>query len=75
MPPAVVALVTTGVAEPIVIVTGFVVVPVALVALTVMGNEPGAEGAPEIVETPSKVTPGGKVPLTPNEVGALLAVI
>ena len=69
------ALVITGIAAPMVMVTGLLVVPVAFVAVTVIGNEPIAVGVPEIVDVPLKVTPAGNPPVTLNDVGALSAVI
>ena len=67
MPPAVVALVTTGVAEPILIVTakGTVETPVMFVALTDTANEPATPGLPEITpEVGSSASPDGSAPET-----------
>ena len=77
MPVAVPALVTAGALSDMEIANGREPVPAELVAvITTLKIELDATtGVPEIKPFTSTFNPVGKVPVTPNDVGKLLAAI
>ena len=77
MPLAAPALVTVGALSDMEIANGRVPVPAELVAVitTLKIVLDATTGVPEIKPFPSTFSPVGKVPVIPNDVGKLVAVI